>query len=71
MGLAKRIIPCLDVAEVAGFPVVASGGIATLDDIAALAALGPDVVEGAIVGRALYESGFKLKHAIRAGRGEW
>jgi len=59
------------VAEAAGFPVVASGGIATLDDIAALAALGPDVIEGAIVGRALYEGGFKLKHAIRAGRGEW
>lgn len=59
------------VAETAGFPVVASGGIATVDDIAALAALGPDVLEGAIVGRALYEGGFKLKHAIRAARGEW
>jgi len=59
------------VAEVAGFPVIASGGIATIEDIAALAALGPDTVEGAIVGRALYEGSFKLKHAIRAGRGEW
>ena len=59
------------VAEAAGFPVIASGGIATIEDIAALAALGPDTVEGAIVGRALYEGSFKLKHAIRAGRGEW
>ena len=59
------------VAEVAGFPVVASGGIAAIEDIVALAALGPDTIEGAIVGRALYEGGFKLKHAIRAGRGEW
>ena len=30
------------VAEVAGFPVVASGGISTLDDIRALAAVGED-----------------------------
>ncbi len=59
------------IAEDAGFPVVASGGISTLDDIRALAALGPDVVEGAITGRALYEGAFKLKHAIRAGRGEY
>jgi phosphoribosylformimino-5-aminoimidazole carboxamide ribotide isomerase len=59
------------IAEEAGFPVVASGGISSLDDLQALAALGPDVVEGAITGRALYEGAFKLKHAIRAARGEW
>jgi len=34
-------------------------------------ALGPDVIEGAITGRALYEGAFKLKHAIRAARGEY
>ena len=59
------------IAEEAGFPVIASGGISSLDDIQALAALGPDTVEGAIAGRALYEGAFKLKHAIRAGRGEY
>lgn len=59
------------IAETAGFPVIASGGISTLDDFAALAALGPDTVEGAITGRALYEGAFKLKHAIRAARGEY
>lgn len=59
------------IAETAGFPVIASGGVSTLDDFAALAALGPDVVEGAITGRALYEGSFKLKHAIRAARGEY
>ncbi len=59
------------IAETAGFPVIASGGISTLDDFAALAALGPDTVEGAITGRALYEGSFKLKHAIRAARGEY
>jgi phosphoribosylformimino-5-aminoimidazole carboxamide ribotide isomerase len=59
------------IAETAGFPVIASGGVSTLDDFAALAALGPDTVEGAITGRALYEGAFRLKHAIRAARGEY
>lgn len=54
------------VARVAGFPVVASGGIASLDDLSALAALGPDVVEGAITGRALYEGSFSLEEALSA-----
>lgn len=59
------------VAEAAGFPVIASGGVSTLDDFRELAALGPDVIEGAITGRALYEGTFRLKHAIRAARGEY
>ena len=59
------------ISDAAGFPVIASGGISTLADLAALAALGPDTVEGAITGRALYEGTFKLKHAIRAARGEY
>lgn len=54
------------IAEVAGFPVVASGGIATLADIAALAAAGPAVIEGAITGRALYEGAFSLEDALAA-----
>lgn len=60
-----------EIAETAGFPVIASGGVSTLDDFRELAALGPDVIEGAITGRALYEGAFKLKHAIRAARGEY
>lgn len=54
------------IAEVAGFPVVASGGIASLDDLRALAALGEGVVEGAITGRALYEGEFSLEEALAA-----
>lgn len=57
------------VAEVAGFPVVASGGIASLRDILDLAALGPEVVEGAITGRALYEGSFTLEEALVAAHG--
>ena len=55
------------VAISAGFPVVASGGVSTLDDIRALAALGPGVIEGVITGRALYEGAFTLPEAIAAG----
>ena len=58
------------VAQVAGFPVVASGGISTLDDIRAVAAAGPDVIEGAITGRALYEGNFTLAEALAAAHGE-
>ena len=52
------------IAEVAGFPVIASGGVATLGDLRALAALGDGVIEGAICGRALYEGAFTLEEAI-------
>ena len=58
------------VAQVVGFPVVASGGISTLDDIRALAAVGKDAIEGAITGRALYEGNFTLAQALAAARGE-
>lgn len=56
------------VARIAGFPVVASGGISSLDDIRALAALGDDVIEGAITGRALYEGVFTVGEALGAAR---
>ena len=54
------------VAELCGFPVVASGGIASLDDLRALAAAGPDAIEGAITGRAIYEGNFTLEQALEA-----
>jgi len=47
-------------------PVVASGGVAELDDLRALAGLVPDGVEGAIVGKALYAGAFTLEEAIEA-----
>ena len=46
-------------------PVVASGGISSLDDIAALAALVGTGVEGAIVGKALYAGKFTLEQALK------
>lgn len=47
-------------------PVVASGGVATLADVAALRALVPLGVEGAIVGKALYAGAFTLPEALDA-----
>ncbi|MHA7986965.1 bifunctional 1-(5-phosphoribosyl)-5-((5-phosphoribosylamino)methylideneamino)imidazole-4-carboxamide isomerase/phosphoribosylanthranilate isomerase PriA [Rathayibacter sp. CAU 1779] len=50
-------------------PVVASGGISNLDDIAALRELVPSGIEGAIVGKALYAGAFTLAEALDvAGR---
>lgn len=45
-------------------PVIASGGIADLDDIAALRELVPLGLEGAIVGKALYSGAFTLPEAL-------
>jgi phosphoribosylformimino-5-aminoimidazole carboxamide ribotide isomerase len=44
-------------------PVIASGGVATLDDIRRLLPLEADGVEGVIVGRALYNGSFTYKDA--------
>ncbi len=49
-------------------PVVASGGITELSDLAALAELVPLGVEGAIVGTALYEGRFSLEDALALTR---
>ena len=50
-------------------PVVASGGISSLADIAALAALHQIGVEGAIVGKALYAGAFTLEEALALTKG--
>jgi len=52
------------VSEQAGFPVIVSGGVATLDDLRAARSLGSACVEGVIVGRALYERAFTLPEAL-------
>ena len=46
-------------------PVVASGGISNLSDIADLAALTSIGIEGAIVGKALYAGAFTLGEALK------
>ncbi|WP_336658585.1 bifunctional 1-(5-phosphoribosyl)-5-((5-phosphoribosylamino)methylideneamino)imidazole-4-carboxamide isomerase/phosphoribosylanthranilate isomerase PriA [Leucobacter sp. USHLN153] len=50
-------------------PVIASGGVSSLDDLAALRQLVPLGLEGAIVGKALYDGAFTLPAALDvAGR---
>lgn len=53
-----------EVCAVTKKPVVASGGISSLDDISALASLHLIGVEGAIVGKALYAGAFTLEQAL-------
>ncbi|MFZ2526875.1 MAG: bifunctional 1-(5-phosphoribosyl)-5-((5-phosphoribosylamino)methylideneamino)imidazole-4-carboxamide isomerase/phosphoribosylanthranilate isomerase PriA [Rhodococcus sp. (in: high G+C Gram-positive bacteria)] len=55
-----------EVANVTDAPVIASGGVSTVDDLRAIATLVPDGVEGAIVGKALYAGRFTLAEALAA-----
>ena len=57
-----------EVCAVTKKPVVASGGISSLADIAALASLRATGVEGAIVGKALYAGAFTLQEALELTR---
>ena len=53
-------------AEASSIPVIASGGIGTLEDILSLLSLAPLGVEGVIVGRALYDGTVDLTEAVAA-----
>jgi phosphoribosylformimino-5-aminoimidazole carboxamide ribotide isomerase len=52
-----------------GLKVIASGGVASLADIRALAEHEPDGIEGLIIGQALYAGALGLADAIAAARG--
>ncbi len=52
-------------------PVVASGGVSSLADIAAIAELTEIGVEGSIVGKALYASAFTLPEALAIANGKF
>ncbi|WP_406093682.1 bifunctional 1-(5-phosphoribosyl)-5-((5-phosphoribosylamino)methylideneamino)imidazole-4-carboxamide isomerase/phosphoribosylanthranilate isomerase PriA [Kitasatospora purpeofusca] len=58
-----------DVCAATDRPVVASGGVSSLDDLLAIAGLVGEGVEGAIVGKALYEQKFTLGEALEAVSG--
>lgn len=53
-----------ELSEELGIDIVASGGVSTLDDVKALAALG---IHGAIIGKAYYTGAIDLAEAVRAG----
>ena len=57
--------------EVAGAtkaPIIASGGVSTLEDIQALSALTSIGIEGSIIGKALYAGAFTLEEALKVSR---
>ncbi|MCC2656813.1 MAG: hisA [Panacagrimonas sp.] len=55
-------------AKAVNTPVIASGGVSSLDDIRVLREIEPDGVTGAIIGRALYEGGLSFKDCLAAAR---
>jgi len=54
----------LTIARAVKIPIIASGGVATLDDFRHLLPLEKEGVEGVIVGKALYSGAFTLKQAL-------
>lgn len=58
-----------DVTAATARPVIASGGVASLADLRAIAALSPLGVEGVIVGKALYAGAFTLRQALETVAG--
>jgi phosphoribosyl isomerase A len=57
------------VCAAAASPVIASGGVSSLDDLRAIATLAPLGVDAAIVGKALYAGAFTLPQALAAVAG--
>ncbi|MBP8985153.1 MAG: 1-(5-phosphoribosyl)-5-[(5-phosphoribosylamino)methylideneamino]imidazole-4-carboxamide isomerase [Syntrophobacterales bacterium] len=55
-------------AETVGIPVIASGGVANIEDIKKIKTLERYGVAGVIVGKALYSGALSLEEAIEAGR---
>ncbi|MEB3048505.1 bifunctional 1-(5-phosphoribosyl)-5-((5-phosphoribosylamino)methylideneamino)imidazole-4-carboxamide isomerase/phosphoribosylanthranilate isomerase PriA [Mycolicibacter sp. MYC123] len=58
-----------EVADRTAIPVIASGGVSSIDDLRAIATLTGRGVEGAIVGKALYAGRFTLPQALTAVQG--
>lgn len=56
-------------ARAVAFPVIASGGVANLRDIARLLPLEAEGIQGVIIGRALYTGALRLTEAIALARG--
>lgn len=61
-------LPALkEIVEFSSFPVIASGGITSVEDLRAVRSLGPKL-EGAIVGKALYDGKLDYQAAVGALR---
>lgn len=58
-----------EVLSVSPFPVIASGGVTTQEDLIALSQLVPQGLTGAIVGKALYSGRLDYREAVKAVQG--
>jgi phosphoribosylformimino-5-aminoimidazole carboxamide ribotide isomerase len=56
-------------ARATGLRVIASGGVASVDDVRQLKARAADGIEGVIVGQALYTGAISLAEALQVGQG--
>ncbi|HSK30816.1 MAG TPA: 1-(5-phosphoribosyl)-5-[(5-phosphoribosylamino)methylideneamino]imidazole-4-carboxamide isomerase [Candidatus Limnocylindria bacterium] len=56
----------LKIARAVKIPIIASGGVATLDDLRRLSLFEKEGVEGVIIGKALYALAFSFGDALRA-----
>jgi phosphoribosylformimino-5-aminoimidazole carboxamide ribotide isomerase len=68
MGTGVNIEATKALAMAVSIPVIASGGVATIDDIEELLAIRDCEIYGVIIGRALYTGSIFLEEAIRASR---
>ncbi|MDF0490852.1 1-(5-phosphoribosyl)-5-[(5-phosphoribosylamino)methylideneamino]imidazole-4-carboxamide isomerase [Sphingomonas sp. H39-1-10] len=70
-GLLKgcNVEATVDLARAVRIPVIASGGVAGIDEIHVLARHARDGVEGVITGRALYDGRLDLAEALAVARG--
>ncbi len=60
----------VELAQASGVKVIASGGVASLDDIKNLKAVETKGVEGCIIGKAIYTGAVDLQEALRVAKGE-
>ncbi|MBF0251642.1 MAG: 1-(5-phosphoribosyl)-5-[(5-phosphoribosylamino)methylideneamino]imidazole-4-carboxamide isomerase [Alphaproteobacteria bacterium] len=65
-GLMKgpNIESTLELARAISTPVIASGGVSSMDDLRALKAKGGDILEGVISGRAVYDGHIEVREAV-------
>jgi phosphoribosylformimino-5-aminoimidazole carboxamide ribotide isomerase len=61
-----NVAATVDLARASGLRVIASGGVASLEDIRSLAAHVLDGIEGVITGQALYTGALDLREALAA-----
>ena len=59
-----------ELARAAGLKVIASGGVSSLDDLRRIKALEQHGVEGAIIGKALYDGAVDFQQALAVARGQ-